>query len=255
MFMCGGYEEFYAVLAVVPKLIESFKTGGGVPQSDYPQEFWNGLRRVHRRLAREPPGTGVDPSRAGGQGEARGGLPLCRRRLRARGWPSSGSPRRSPSSTFVGYDAFEGQLAGAEELAAAGGCLRPRELRGPRRGARGCDEKFDVISTFDVVHDAVDPVGLLKGIRSGLADDGHYLLLDINCADDPVDNQGPLAALFYGFSVTYCMTTSLANGGAGLGTCGLPPAKASELTQEAGFSSCEKLPLENPFNNLFDVRP
>ena len=80
------------------------------------------------------------------------------------------------------------------------------------------------------------------------------LLLDINCADDLVDNQGPLAALFYGFSVTYCMTTSLANRGVA-GTCGLPPAKASELTAEAGFSSCEKLPLENPFNNLFDVRP
>jgi hypothetical protein len=45
MFLCGGYEEFYAMLAVVPQLIESFKTGGGVPQSEYPEYFWNGLRR------------------------------------------------------------------------------------------------------------------------------------------------------------------------------------------------------------------
>ena len=51
------------------------------------------------------------------------------------------------------------------------------------------------------------------------------------------------------------MTTSLANGGVGLGTCGLPPSKARELTNEAGFSSCEKVDMENPFNNLFDVRP
>ena len=33
--------------------------------------------------------------------------------------------------------------------------------------------------------------------------------------------------MFYGFSVFYCMTTSLANGGAGLGTCGMPEAKSA----------------------------
>src|SRR5206468_280133 len=95
--------------------------------------------------------------------------------------------------------------------------------------------------------------GMDPGVAGG-QDEARHLLLDINCADDPVENTGPLAALFYGFSVTYCMTTSLAGGGAGLGTCGLPPSKADELTRAAGFSSCEKLPLENPFNNLFDVR-
>lgn len=61
--------------------------------------------------------------------------------------------------------------------------------------------------------------------------------------------------MFYGFSVTYCMTTSLANGGRGLGTCGLPPSVATELCQEAGFGSVQRLPLENPFNILYDVRP
>jgi hypothetical protein len=119
----------------------------------------------------------------------------------------------------------------------------------------GLPEKYDVISTFDVVHDAVDPVGLLRAIRASLADDGIYICLDINCADDPADNEGPLAAMFYGFSVTYCMTTSLASDGEGLGTCGLPEAKLRELCDEAGFGELRRLPLEDPFNSVYEIRP
>ena len=253
MFLCGGYEEFYGVLAVVPQLIESFKTGGGVAQDQYPQQFWRGLGRFtagwhENHLVQEwipaVPDVHAKLQQGARYADVGCGQGLALVRL----------AQAFPNSTFVGYDVFEGSLAGAAELAEREG-VSDRVSFEVRDVAEGLDEKFDVISTFDVVHDAVDPVGLLKGIRSGLADDGHYLLLDINCADDPVDNQGPLAALFYGFSVTYCMTTSLADGGVGLGTCGLPPAKAKELTTEAGFSSCDKLPLENPFNNLYDVRP
>ena len=111
-----------------------------------------------------------------------------------------------------------------------------------------------MITTFDVIHDAVDPLGLLKSIHTGLKDDGIYVCLDINCQDDPADNEGPLAAAFYGFSVFYCMTTSLAHHGAALGTCGLPEAKLRELCAEAGFSDVRRLPLENPFNNVYEVR-
>jgi hypothetical protein len=50
------------------------------------------------------------------------------------------------------------------------------------------------------------------------------------------------------------MTTSLANGGAGLGTCGLPEAKARELSTEVGFSELRRAPIDNPLNNLYEVR-
>ena len=50
--------------------------------------------------------------------------------------------------------------------------------------AAGMPERFDIISTFDVVHDAVDPAGLLRAIRGGLERDGIYLMLEMNAADD-----------------------------------------------------------------------
>ena len=121
--------------------------------------------------------------------------------------------------------------------------------------SRGLPEKFDVITTFDVVHDAIDPIGLLRSIRAGLKDDGIYICLDINCSHKLEQNIGPLGAMFHGFSVMYCMTTSLANGGAGLGTLGFHEHRVNEMCQEAGFGVVRRVPLENPFNNLYEVRP
>jgi hypothetical protein len=58
----------------------------------------------------------------------------------------------------------------------------------------------------------------------------------------------------YGFSVLYCMTTSLAQGGEGLGTCGCPPAVVHELGQAAGFGSVRELDIGDPFNRLYELR-
>jgi hypothetical protein len=51
------------------------------------------------------------------------------------------------------------------------------------------------------------------------------------------------------------MTTSLANNGAGLGTLGFHEGKVRELCKKAGFNSVRHVPLENPFNNLYEAKP
>jgi SAM-dependent methyltransferase len=121
--------------------------------------------------------------------------------------------------------------------------------------ADGLPEQYDLISTFDVVHDTTDPVGLLRAIKRALKPDGTYLMLEMRCADDPSDNNGPFGTLLYGISVLYCMTTSLAHDGAGLGTCGCPPEKVQQLCTEAGFSEVRQLPFANPFNILYEITP
>ena len=115
--------------------------------------------------------------------------------------------------------------------------------------------EYDVITTFDVIHDAVDPLRILRALRRALAADGFYVCLDTNCSDKLEENIGPLGAMFHGFSVLYCMTTSLAWGGAGLGTLGFHERKIKEMCSEAGFHSVRRVPLENPFNNLYEITP
>jgi hypothetical protein len=95
---------------------------------------------------------------------------------------------------------------------------------------------------------------MLKAIRSALRPEGRYVCLDINASHRVEENQGPLAAFFYGFSILYCMTTSLAQGGAALGTLGFNPHVARQLCGEAGFTDVRVLPLDNPFNHVYEVR-
>jgi hypothetical protein len=101
----------------------------------------------------------------------------------------------------------------------------------------------------------VDPRSALRAIRQALKPDGTYLWLEINSKDRLEDNYGAMGALFYGWSIMYCMTTSLAEGGEGLGTLGMPPSIVKKYCDEAGFSDVRKLPLDNPFNILYEVKP
>jgi SAM-dependent methyltransferase len=120
--------------------------------------------------------------------------------------------------------------------------------------AAGLQGSYDVITTFDVVHDSANPVGLLDAMRRALKPDGIYVCLDINCSDKLEENLGPKGSFFHGCSVLLCMTMSLAERGAGLGTLGLHEGKLRELCTQVGFGEVRTVPIENPFNNLYEIR-
>lgn len=157
-----------------------------------------------------------------------------------------------PGSTFVGYDISPNSVDQARRNAKEAGVADAARFE-VLDATAGLPEHFDVITTFDVVHDVVDPQGLLRAIRDGLPSDGRYLCLDINCSDQVTQNVGPIAAPLYGFSLLYCMTTSLAEGGEGLGTLGLPEPVLRDLAGRAGFSAVARVAMDNPFNSLYEL--
>lgn len=252
-FLCGGYSMIDSIVAPFDSLVRAFRDGGGVAQSEFPTGLWTGMQRftapwfenslidvwmpeladVHAKL--EQGATAADV----GCGSGRASIAYA---------------KAYPNSTFVGYDVFESQMELARRNAADAG-LGDRVRFELLDVAKGLPEQYDLVTTFDVVHDAANPLGLLQAIRAGTKDDGSYVMLEIHCQDDPDDNEGPLAAMFYGFSVFYCMTTSLAQGGEGLGTCGMPERAVRELSQEAGFSSVRRLDVDDPFNILYEIKP
>jgi 2-polyprenyl-3-methyl-5-hydroxy-6-metoxy-1,4-benzoquinol methylase len=252
-FLAGGYQELAGMLLALDRVEAAFRAGGGVPQAAYPDDAYRGMARFtqawfdHRLL-----------------GDWLPLLPELQTRLeQGIRWADVGCgsgravirlAEAFPASTIVGYDAFPAQIERARAAAEEAG-VADRVRFEVADGSAGLPETYDVISTFDVVHDAVDPAGLVAGIRRSLADDGTYLWLEINCADDPADNTGPIATVMYGFSMLYCMTTSLAHGGAGLGTCGCPPAVVHDIGSASGFGSVRELPIGDPFNRLYALRP
>jgi hypothetical protein len=253
MFFGGFLQALSGMFAIVDELTDAFRHGGGVKQSSYPEDLWEGFARASGSwfenflvpvwLA-EMPDVRTKLERGArvadiGCGRGRALITLA---------------RHFPRSTFVGYDIFAPTVArGRADAAAAGVGDRVRFEHAD--AADGLPETYDVVTTFDVVHDAARPLELLQAIRAGLDDSGAYVCVDVNAAPTVDGNTGPLGALLYGFSVLYCMTTSLAHGGAGLGTCGFHEGAVETMCRDAGFSSVRKLPTENPFNNVYEIRP
>ena len=79
--------------------------------------------------------------------------------------------------------------------------------------------------------------------------------MEFNCSDKLEGNAGLVGTLFYGISILYCMTTSLAHHGEGLGTLGLPETKLRLICAESGFSSVRRVRIDDPFNILYEIKP
>jgi 2-polyprenyl-3-methyl-5-hydroxy-6-metoxy-1,4-benzoquinol methylase len=252
-FFGGVHEMLPAMIGVLDQVTESFRRGGGVPQSAYDVHFWNGMERFTMGWFENLLTQQWIPALPDVQAKLETGARVADIGC-GRGRALIKMAQAFPKARYVGYDVFQPSIDRANANATAAGVAERVSFQ-RLDAATGLPERYDVITTFDVVHDAVDPRGLLRSIRGALNPDGIYVCLDVNCSENLEQNAGPLGAMFHGFSVLYCMTTSLANGGAGLGTVGLHEPKLRELCAQAGFSSVRRVPLENPFNNLYEVRP
>jgi SAM-dependent methyltransferase len=250
-FFGGVHQELIGAIQRYDQVAEAFRRGGGVRPADLHPDVWAGTSRftaqwhqnmlVQQWLPLVPEVTGK--LRAGARVADVG----C-----GTGQALIALARAFPEITATGYDAHPPSVGEARQAAAEAG-LADRISFQVLDAAAGLPGSFDVITTFDVVHDAVDPLGLLRSIRDALRPGGRYLCLEINCADQAAANTGPIAALLYGFSILYCMTTSLAEGGEGLGTLGLPEAALRQLAGKAGYAQVRHVEMDNPFNSLYEL--
>jgi 2-polyprenyl-3-methyl-5-hydroxy-6-metoxy-1,4-benzoquinol methylase len=160
-----------------------------------------------------------------------------------------------PKSRFVGYDlslqAVEFARAEARRNGLVNVEFQVRDVTDLDRTAElGA---FDLVTTFDAVHDQADPLAVLKGIRRALKADGAYICQDIKGSCHHHGNMDhPMAPFLYTISTMHCMTVSLAQGGAGLGTMwGCETALA--YFAEAGFAQSTMHELEHDEMNVYYV--
>jgi 2-polyprenyl-3-methyl-5-hydroxy-6-metoxy-1,4-benzoquinol methylase len=161
-----------------------------------------------------------------------------------------------PKASFVGYDISERALERARERLAESGLANVRFVD-PRDEAMPTDGSCTLVTTFDCIHDMTHPQDMMELIRSAIAPDGTWLLVDIKGRDTFAENvaKNPMASLMYGISVLSCMSSALSSpGGAGLGTLGLPASKAEEMARTAGFEHFAKLDIDHSVNAFYEIR-
>ena len=116
-------------------------------------------------------------------------------------------------------------------------------------------ETFDLITSFDAIHDQVKPLNVLKGIQRALKSDGVYLMQDIKGSSQVYKNvDHPIGTFLYTISTMHCMTVSLSQGGEGLGAM-WGEEKAREYLKKADFKSIETNQLAHDIqNNWYVIR-
>jgi 2-polyprenyl-3-methyl-5-hydroxy-6-metoxy-1,4-benzoquinol methylase len=116
-------------------------------------------------------------------------------------------------------------------------------------------QKFDLIVTFDAVHDQAEPDKVLSNIYRALKDDGMYLMQDIAGSSHVHKNtEHPISPFLYAISCMHCMSVSLAQNGKGLGAM-WGKEMACEMLEKAGFKEIDVKQLpHDPINYYYIIR-
>ncbi len=139
-----------------------------------------------------------------------------------------------PNSHFTGFDFSDEGLETARSRASEAG-LTNVDFVAVDAAELDATDAFDIVTTFDAIHDQAQPAIVLSNIHRAVKPGGHYLCVEPKAASSLAENMtDPMATFQYTVSTMHCMSVSIAGGGEGLGT-----AWGTELTTEfletAGF--------------------
>lgn len=158
---------------------------------------------------------------------------------------------RYPRSQFTGYDLCEEAVTEATRKAHVQSLKNVSFVVKDLSNLKE-QSQYDLITSFDAIHDQRDPQDLIKRIHCALKPAGVYLMQDIGGSAHLENNLDfPMASLLYAISCAHCTPISIGQGGEGLGTMwGWETAQA--MLNHAGFISveCHTLP-HDPTNVWF----
>jgi 2-polyprenyl-3-methyl-5-hydroxy-6-metoxy-1,4-benzoquinol methylase len=239
--------------AVQEAILGAFRSGGGLHYHEYP--------RFHEIMAEDSAQTVVAalfdailPLMPGLTAALHSGIEVLDLGC-GRGLALLALAQAFPQSSFTGYDLTDETIAFAQAQTRQLGLAN---LRFATLDAAQLDEpaRYDLICTFDAIHDQADPAQVLRNIRRALRPGGTYLMQDIRASSELHQNlEHPVAPLLYTISTIHCTSVSLATGGAGLGTM-WGEELALAMLADAGFAAVEVKQLPHDFmNNYYIVRP
>jgi SAM-dependent methyltransferase len=232
---------------------EAFREGGGVPYSEYRPEFTDVMDGAGRATFDALLVDAIVPLAGPLVGRLEEGIRVvdigC-----GTGHTTNLLARAYPNSTFVGYDiavdAIERARAEAAEYGLHNVVFEVQDV-----AQLPDDPALDAVFAFDAIHDQTDPAGVLDRVHQALVPGGVFVMFDVRASSHLENNVGnPMAPMLYGVSTLHCMTISLADGGAGLGTV-WGEELALKMLREAGFVDTEVHEVPNdPLDSLYVTR-
>jgi SAM-dependent methyltransferase len=252
VFAPGAFQLALGALKAEPEITRAFRTGEGVGWHQHDADVFAGCERFFR------PGYSANlvdswlPALDGVLDRLRHGIRVADVGC-GHGASTTLMAQAFPASSFTGSDYHGDSVDQARKRTAELG------LDGRVRFAVATAQAFDggpyeLVTTFDTLHDMGDPLGAARHIRSQLTSDGTWMIVEPAAGPTVSDNLNPVGRVYYSFSAFLCVPNALSqDGGYSLGAqAGEEPVR--RLAVDAGFTRFRRV-AENPFNMVYEARP
>ncbi len=252
LYVPGAFVLALGTLRAEPQITDAFRTGAGMGWHEHHDDVFLGCEMFFRpgyvaNLVSSwiPALDGVGDRLAAGGRAADVGCGL--------GASTVLLAEAYPAATVTGSDYHEPSVEIARKRAAdAGVADRARFEVASAQTFHGTG--YDLVTTFDCLHDMGDPAAAARHIRDALGPDGTWLIVEPAAGDAVADNLNPVGRVYYNFSSYLCVPNALSQTGGY--TLGAQAGEAAirEVVTGAGFTRFRRA-AETPFNAVFEARP
>ncbi|MEU4419779.1 class I SAM-dependent methyltransferase [Actinoplanes sp. NPDC024001] len=252
IFAPGAFQLALGALRAEPRITEAFRTGAGLGWHQHDEDVFTGCERFFRPAYSAHLVSEWLPALEGVEEKLRRG---CRVADVGCGHGASTvlMAQAYPASSFTGSDMHPESVDQARKRVSEAG-LAGRvdfEAAGAQTFGGG---PYDLVTTFDALHDMGDPLGAARRVRSQLAPDGTWMIVEPAAGASVSDNFNPIGRAYYSFSAFLCVPSALSQeGGYSLGAqAGEEPIR--RLVTDAGFTRFRRV-ADTPFNIAYEARP
>lgn len=235
---------------VMPRLLEAYRTGGGVAWQAYGEDAWQAQGDFNRPLFKHDLVQKLLPQIQSIQRKLVGGARVADLACGV-GWSSIAMAKGYANVRVDGYDTASRAVAAAREAAREAGVADRVTFH--VREAKDARGTYDVVTIFESVHDFSRPVEILRTAHEITKEGGAVVVMDERVAETFTVPGDEVERLMYAFSIFVCLPNGLAERpSAATGTV-MRPATLRAYAAAAGFRDVVIHAIEHPFFRFYEL--
>jgi 2-polyprenyl-3-methyl-5-hydroxy-6-metoxy-1,4-benzoquinol methylase len=240
---------------VLPKLLDAYRTGGGVPWAAFGDDGIEAQGDFNRPWIRASLASEYLPSVPDVHEKLTSGARVADVACGV-GWAGVTIAGGYPNSSVVGLDPDDSSIAIARRLGAENGVsdrttFEVHDCTQPLPGG-----PFDLVVMIEALHDVAQPVEILSRMRESLAPGGTVIVADERVAEAFTAPADEVERFMYGASILICLPAGMSEQpSAATGTV-IRPETVRAYATAAGFSSVEVLEqIDHPMLRFYRLHP